>query len=300
MTRTSLLVASLACVVGLGVGRAEAVQLTAAWVDNSNGVATTRLERRLASAEAFAAVADVPPGVTEYVDASISAGTEYCYRALAWDADGTSPYSDESCATSAVEESPLSVAVGKDGTGTGTVTSIPEGILCGGTCSAAYPAGSVVTLIATPARGSTFAGWNGGCAGADACTIAGNAPVAVTATFSAATRSVAVGKAGDVSGIVVSFPGGIACGTACFATYSVGVRVTLVAIAPPGSVFAGWSGGCTGTDHCTLAGDASVSVTAAFASVTQSVAIAKAPGTHADSTCDTGCSETAWSPRPSP
>ena len=101
--RAGLLALSLTAGVCLGAEDASAVQLTASWADNSSGVATTRLERRLAGAVVFAAVADVPPGVTAYVDSAVNAGTEYCYRALAWDADGVSPYSDESCATSAPE-----------------------------------------------------------------------------------------------------------------------------------------------------------------------------------------------------
>jgi hypothetical protein len=84
----------------LGTGEASGAQLTASWVDNSNGVATTRLERRLGTDVAFAAIADVPPGMTVYVDASVSPGTTYCYRALAYNADGVSPYSGETCATS--------------------------------------------------------------------------------------------------------------------------------------------------------------------------------------------------------
>lgn len=44
-------------------------------------------------------VADVPAGVTEYVDASVDPSTTYCYRALAYDAAGVSPYSDEACAS---------------------------------------------------------------------------------------------------------------------------------------------------------------------------------------------------------
>jgi hypothetical protein len=84
----------------LGTGEASGAQLTASWVDNSNGVATTRLERRLGTDVAFAAIADVPPGMTVYVDASVSSGTTYCYRALAYNADGVSPYSGETCATS--------------------------------------------------------------------------------------------------------------------------------------------------------------------------------------------------------
>ena len=59
--------------------------------------------------------------------------------------------------------------------GTAQVTSTPAGIDCrsessgnlpnGGTCSANFPAGSAVTLTATPLYGGTFDGWVGACAG---------------------------------------------------------------------------------------------------------------------------------------
>ena len=52
------------------------------------------------------------------------------------------------------------------GTGSGVVTSSPAGIDCGADCSEAYPPGSIVTLTAAPAMGSTFEGWlGGGCSG---------------------------------------------------------------------------------------------------------------------------------------
>ncbi len=46
--------------------------------------------------------------------------------------------------------------VGKSGAGSGTVTSVPAGIDCGGTCTSSFPSGTPVVLTATPqrARGS--------------------------------------------------------------------------------------------------------------------------------------------------
>jgi hypothetical protein len=63
--------------------------------------------------------------------------------------------------TSDLTTSFLTLAVNKAGTGNGTVTSEPLGIDCGGTCQASFSSGTSVTLTATPAQGSTFAGWSG-------------------------------------------------------------------------------------------------------------------------------------------
>ena len=58
------------------------------------------------------------------------------------------------------------LAVSKDGSGSGTVFSKPDGIDCGNLCAANFAAGSDVTLVAVPAPGSTFAFWSGdGCGG---------------------------------------------------------------------------------------------------------------------------------------
>ena len=68
--------------------------------------------------------------------------------------------------------------------GSGTVTSTPAGITCGATCGALFTTGSTVTLAATPAAGSIFAGWGGGsCTGTGTCTLTLSAALTVTATF---------------------------------------------------------------------------------------------------------------------
>src|SRR5207245_871918 len=56
------------------------------------------------------------------------------------------------------------LTVSQAGAGTGTVTSNPAGISCGATCSASFANGTLVSLTAAPAAGSTFTGWSGGCA----------------------------------------------------------------------------------------------------------------------------------------
>jgi hypothetical protein len=75
------------------------------------------------------------------------------------------------------------LTVGKNGTGSGTVTSSPPGINCGATCVQTYTEGTVVTLTPTPTAGSTFAGWSGDCTGTGACTVTMSQARSVTATF---------------------------------------------------------------------------------------------------------------------
>lgn len=76
------------------------------------------------------------------------------------------------------------LTVTKAGTGAGTVASSPAGIDCGTSCAAAYAYGTPVTLTATPAPGSAFAGWSGGgCSGTGPCTVALDSAMNLTATF---------------------------------------------------------------------------------------------------------------------
>jgi hypothetical protein len=96
----------------------------------------------------------------------------------------------------AVAALPLPVlTVAKAGTGLGSVVSAPAGIDCGAVCSLTVEPGTQVTLMATAASGSEFAGWSGACTGSTAtCTVAMTAAQAVTATFDlpAATEAVVV------------------------------------------------------------------------------------------------------------
>ncbi len=55
----------------------------------------------------------------------------------------------------------VALTIQKVGAGTGSVTSQPSGIGCGGDCDESYPIGTVVTLTATPDPGWVFAGWSG-------------------------------------------------------------------------------------------------------------------------------------------
>jgi len=107
----------------------------------------------------------------------------------------------------------IALTVTKSGSGSGTVASSPAGISCGTACSASYTSGTSVTLTATPASGSTFAGWSGACSGTGTCTLAMTAARSVTATFNAAV----------VAGTVSINAGGAATGSfAADALFSAG------------------------------------------------------------------------------
>jgi alpha-tubulin suppressor-like RCC1 family protein len=74
-----------------------------------------------------------------------------------------------------------------------------------------------------------------------------------------------VAKSGNGTGVVVSSPAGINCGTTCAADFTSGASVTLTATANAGSSFTGWSGsGCTGTSACVVTMIAATTVTATF------------------------------------
>ena len=100
--------------------------------------------------------------------------------------------------------------VSKKGNGSGTVTSIPPGINCGAVCSASYPSGTVVTLTAAAADGSTFAGWSGGgCSGTGTCVFTMSADTSITANFLLKTYAIS-GRVTDssngspLSGVTIS------------------------------------------------------------------------------------------------
>ena len=90
---------------------------------------------------------------------------------------------------------------------------------------------------------------------------------AVEAQSEPAPRSLTVTTNGF--GTVTSSPDGIDCGSDCSASFPAGTVVTLTAVASTSpaseeSVFAGWSGACSGTDTCTVTMDSARSVTATF------------------------------------
>ncbi len=157
------------------------------------------------------------------------------------------------------------LSVSKTGSGGGTVTSTPSGISCGFDCDQSYGNETSVTLTAAPDVNSRFDAWTGcDSTAGNQCTVTVSSNRLVTATF-VGTRVLTLTRAGTGSGLVTSAPGGIACGSACTATYDVGTVVTLTAAPASGSDFGSWSG-CDSVsgNQCTVTMTAARAVAASF------------------------------------
>jgi hypothetical protein len=170
------------------------------------------------------------------------------------------------------------IGVTPAGNGAGTVTSVPTGITCGGTCSQNYGYGTQVTLTATPQTGSTFTGWNGGgCTGTGTCVINVSNAVTVTATFTLTTENLTVTTTGTGSGTVTPSPTGTSCGAGC-SQYNYGTQVTLTAVAATGSIFTGWTDtncSASGNGPCTVDMTVATTVTAKFTLGSNSLTVTK-------------------------
>ena len=113
----------------------------------------------------------------------MTAGQGYCYRVRAYNAAGSSGYSNEACGTAATLPS-VTLTVGKSGTGTVTSTIPGNAINCGTDCTETVSSGTPITLTATPGAGFVFSGWSGGgCVGTGSCTVPMSTTTTVTATF---------------------------------------------------------------------------------------------------------------------
>ncbi len=165
-----------------------------------------------------------------------------------------------------VSSGPYTLSVTTDGDATGSVDSSPYGISCGRYCSAAYPAGTLVTLYASTASGALFAGWGGACTGtAFSCQFTMSSSKSVTATFKRNLPTLTVMNSGPGTGTVTSAPAGIHCEDDCSEPYEPGTIVTLTARAAHGSVFLGWTGGpCYGTGDCRVTMNVSKATSAVF------------------------------------
>ena len=201
----------------------------------------------------------------------------------------------------------IALTVSGSGTGSGRVMSTPAGIACAlsagavsGTCSARFPAGTVVTLSPEPGTTSVFLTFGGDCA-LSSCQTTMQAPRMVTATFvpnfppisppplSPPSGIVTVTAAGTGSGTVTSSPAGISCtitngvaGDGCSASFEAGVAVSLNAVASGSSAFSGYSGACSGSTCTTIvASGATTTIGAGFAvTIPATLTVRPSPASH--------------------
>jgi hypothetical protein len=179
------------------------------------------------------------------------------------------------------------LTVTKSGSGAGTVTSSPAGINCGSDCNERYTSGQSVTLNATPAAGSSFAGWSGcNSSTGTSCVVSMTAAKTVSAAFNVtpvSSYSLLVNKSGSGTGTVSSSASGINCGSSCSANINSGSTLTLSAVAGSGSTFASWSG-CSSTNGavCSVVMTSNKSVTARFDTVSgYGLTVSKSGSTNA-------------------
>ncbi len=118
---------------------------------------------------------------TSYTVNNLIDGQTYYFAVTAYNAVGyESVYSNE--VSIRMASSQYLLMISNPGPGQGTVSG--SWISCDDTCLAAYNPGTVVSLSATAAPGSTFTGWSGGgCSGTGPCTVTMNANVTITANF---------------------------------------------------------------------------------------------------------------------
>ncbi len=128
--------------------------------------------------------------------------------------DGASTYVTGQDAIAAFARNPTqhTLTVTLSGSGGGGVSDGTGDIACPTDCSHAYPVATQVTLTATPASGSTFTGWTGGCSGTGTCQVTMSADTAVTATFT----SVAPPTPGSPTPVLTGAPSAVTDGGAGF------------------------------------------------------------------------------------
>jgi uncharacterized repeat protein (TIGR02543 family) len=168
-------------------------------------------------------------------------------------------------APSALPTHTLTTAIG--GTGSGAIFGGPAlGQICPGACSNELTVGSVATLSAFAAPNTVFVGWTGACSGSsNVCVVTMDAAKTVTAVFgTATTHFLTTTVTGSGFGNITAGPLGALC-NGCVNSFVEGTTLTLSVNPFPGSVFAGWSGACTGTGPCVVTMTSDLTVTATFA-----------------------------------
>ncbi len=159
-------------------------------------------------------------------------------------------------ATFTLNTFPLTVS--KAGNGSGSVNGVPAN-------PAAINVGTVVTLTATPATGSTFTGWSGACTGTASCIVTMTQARSVTATFTLNTFEVGTPPASTGGTVTVEVVTPAAAADAALfavnvapaseasvnALYPYGTVLKFTAVPAEGYLFSAWGGSLSGSQNPT-------------------------------------------------
>lgn len=139
----------------------------------------------------------------------------------------------------------------KLGEGEGRI--IGPGFTCRSDCLQTLTPGQRVELTVVTDPGSVFRGWSGACVGIAPCVLGASAELRAVAIFdrgeaversAMATLRVRIEGHGSVS----ESGGRIGCGDRCATDLIDGTAADLRAMPAPGYRFAGWAGGCVGSE----------------------------------------------------
>jgi hypothetical protein len=139
------------------------------------------------------------------------------------------------------------------------ITSTPSGIVCPGTCTASFVAGSTITLGEVNPSTVAFVGWNNapGCrTNNPTCSLLVVAASTVTANFdpilSLAFSGTGIGVVSSTG--VVAYSSAAAAGAGRSLVYPMGSTIVLNESTGTASSFTGWSGdgGCATASTCTI------------------------------------------------
>ncbi len=229
MSKSAKMILAFALIVSFGLGM---IMHRNSPVDAAAGIVTVTIQNKYISGNAYVDGAKgriTAPGIdcpgdcsetyTEGQTVTFTRTAEPGWRAewtASWDcAPGTGAYA-ATCTKVIKGDQPLyaagyfynlgqywspdsvSLTIQKTGTGSGTVSG--SGFNCGSVCTVTVSMGGSVTLAATPAAGSTFAGWQAGsyCAtgypggkGGDTSTVNPSANCTINSIFGASATAVA-------------------------------------------------------------------------------------------------------------
>jgi hypothetical protein len=156
-----------------------------------------------------------------------------------------------------------------------SLTSIPAGLNCPGTCVTNFPASEVVSLVMAPLPSgytvSVSANVSGLTSNADKTLVqfTPSPTAAQTVVGYDVSTALTVNQNGTGTGQLRSQLGNqsasVCAAPSCVYTATVGTRSwTITPMPDPGSEFVGWSGACTGTGACTVTHNQPNVVTATF------------------------------------